>query len=101
MTIWGLKASGGTYAAIAALTNILAAVIGAGLYEIFLMDSSRGESTCGPISRRFDFMALLVLPHAQQDYLHGHQAHSKLANSQNGSDGEVSPTDEEKQMRST
>jgi len=41
MTIWGRQASGGSYAAIAALTNIPATLFGAFLYEIFLTDSDR------------------------------------------------------------
>ncbi|KIM84876.1 hypothetical protein PILCRDRAFT_67395 [Piloderma croceum F 1598] len=44
MTVWGMKASGGTYAALAALTNIPAMLFAASLYEIFLTDSSRGSS---------------------------------------------------------
>jgi hypothetical protein len=43
ITIWGTQASGGTYAALAALTNIPATVIAAAFYEFFLSDSSRGE----------------------------------------------------------
>ena len=37
-----MKASGGTYAAIAAVTNIPAMLFAAAMYEIFLTDSSRG-----------------------------------------------------------
>ena len=37
-----MKASGGKYAALAALTNIPAMLFAALLYEIFLTDSSRG-----------------------------------------------------------
>ncbi|KDQ59275.1 hypothetical protein JAAARDRAFT_128206 [Jaapia argillacea MUCL 33604] len=42
LTIWGTKASGGTYAAIAALTNIPAMILAATCYEFFFTDSSRG-----------------------------------------------------------
>lgn len=45
MAIYGLQASGGRYAAVAALTNILAMVFGAMIYEIFLTDSDRGQDT--------------------------------------------------------
>jgi len=41
ITIWGTRASGGRYAAIAALTNIPATLLGAFIYEIFLSDSDR------------------------------------------------------------
>jgi len=41
MTIWGRKADGGRYAAIAALTNIPATLFAATLYEFFLTDSDR------------------------------------------------------------
>jgi len=57
MTIWGRQASGGKYAAIAALTNILSMVLGAVIYEIFFTDSDR------------------VLPPSQLEFLYGHKAH--------------------------
>jgi len=41
IAIWGTKASGGSYAAIAALTNILATTLAYTLYEFILKDSSR------------------------------------------------------------
>ncbi|KAH8107840.1 aquaporin-like protein [Cristinia sonorae] len=41
LTIWGRAASGGTYAAIAALTNIPATLLGALFYEFILADPSR------------------------------------------------------------
>ncbi|KAH8118052.1 aquaporin-like protein [Phellopilus nigrolimitatus] len=59
MTIWGRAASGGRYAALAALTNILATVAAAVFYEIFFTDSSR------------------VLPPARRDFLYGHKAHAE------------------------
>ena len=42
MSIWGSAASGGSYAAIAALTNIPATLCAVIFYELFLADSSRG-----------------------------------------------------------
>jgi len=41
IAIWGTKANGGRYAAIAALTNILATVAAYAFYELILKDSSR------------------------------------------------------------
>ncbi|KAG2147571.1 aquaporin-like protein [Suillus clintonianus] len=41
MTVWGSRASGGTYAAIAALTNIPATLCAALVYELFLGSSTR------------------------------------------------------------
>jgi len=41
MTVWGIEAAGGRFAAIAALTNIPATIFAAGLYEIFLADSDK------------------------------------------------------------
>ncbi|KAG7440596.1 aquaporin-like protein [Guyanagaster necrorhizus] len=41
LTIYGRKASGGSYAALAALTNVPATVVGVLLYELFLADSQR------------------------------------------------------------
>ncbi|KII90024.1 hypothetical protein PLICRDRAFT_29179 [Plicaturopsis crispa FD-325 SS-3] len=59
MSIYGMKASGGTYAALTALTNIPAQLFGATLYEIFLSDSSR------------------VLPAPHVDFMWGHAHHLK------------------------
>ena len=42
LTVWGLKAGGGSYAALAALTNIPATIVGILFYEFILADSSRG-----------------------------------------------------------
>lgn len=42
LCIWGKPAAGGAYAAIAALTNIPATMIGALIYEFILTDSARG-----------------------------------------------------------
>ena len=47
VTLWGTKAGGGSYAALAALTNIPATLIGAMLYEFVFADSSRGEGYVG------------------------------------------------------
>jgi hypothetical protein len=44
MTIWGKAASGGTYGAIAALTNIPATILAALFYEFVFTDSLRGMS---------------------------------------------------------
>jgi glycerol uptake facilitator-like aquaporin len=41
--IWGTKANGGSYAAIAALTNIVATVAAYAFYEFIFKDSSRGN----------------------------------------------------------
>jgi len=59
MTIYGMKASGGSYAALAALTNIPAMLFAALLYELFLTDSDR------------------VLPAGQRAFLADHQAHRR------------------------
>jgi len=59
LSIWGLKASGGTYAALAALTNIPAMLFAALLYEFFLTDSSR------------------VMPSAHMEFMIGHQKHQE------------------------
>ena len=42
LTIYGMKAAGGKYAAIAALTNIPATIIAVLIYEFFLTDPDRG-----------------------------------------------------------
>lgn len=57
IAIWGTKANGGTYAAIAALTNILATMLAYSLYEFVLKDSSRVITVSG------------------KEHLDGHAAH--------------------------
>ncbi|KAI0264432.1 aquaporin-like protein [Gloeopeniophorella convolvens] len=57
ITIWGTRASGGRYAAIAALTNIPATLLACVFYEVILKDSSR------------------VITLANKEYLDGHAAH--------------------------
>ena len=44
IAIWGTRASGGRYAAIAALTNILATVAAYAFYEFVFKDSNRRTS---------------------------------------------------------
>ena len=44
LTIWGMKAGGGAYAAIAALTNIVGTLVAITFYEFILTDSARGTS---------------------------------------------------------
>jgi len=41
MSVWGLRAAGGPYAAIACLTNIPATILAAFIYEFFLTDPDR------------------------------------------------------------
>lgn len=43
ITVWGLEAGGGTYAAITALTNIAATLLAALFYELVFADYRRGE----------------------------------------------------------
>jgi glycerol uptake facilitator-like aquaporin len=43
ITIWGTRASGGAYAALAAITNIPATILAAMFYNIFFTDTQRGE----------------------------------------------------------
>lgn len=45
LTLWGLPASGGRYAAIAALTNIPATLLAGVFYEFVLNDSNRSAWT--------------------------------------------------------
>lgn len=48
VAIWGSKANGGTYAAISALTNILATWVSLIVYNGLLADSSRGTKSFSP-----------------------------------------------------
>ncbi|THH00138.1 hypothetical protein EW026_g2337 [Hermanssonia centrifuga] len=59
LTIWGTRAGGGPYAALAALTNIPATILGALFYEFILMDSSR------------------VITSSHAEFLAGHLAHAE------------------------
>lgn len=59
VSIWGSAASGGSYAAIASLTNIPATLLAYIFYHIFFADSSR-----------------VVIP-ANVEFLAGHQAHEE------------------------
>ncbi|KAJ3487678.1 hypothetical protein NLI96_g3375 [Meripilus lineatus] len=63
LTIWGMKASGGRYAAIAALTNIPATILGIIFYELFFSDSSR------------------VITSSHVEYIAAHQAHQEHSQS--------------------
>nr|GAT58681.1 glycerol uptake [Mycena chlorophos] len=54
LTIWGRQAGGGSYAAVAALTNIPATLIAGFMYEVFLVDGRR------------------AVPSAHQEYLRNH-----------------------------
>ncbi|KAL5525799.1 hypothetical protein ACEPAG_7136 [Sanghuangporus baumii] len=73
LTLWGTEASGGRYAAIAALTNIPAMLLAALFYEFFFHDSSR------------------VLPPAQRDFLFGHKAHDEHSENTHGLGKPLSP----------
>jgi len=68
MSIWGMPAAGGSYAAIAALTSIPATMFGGLLYEIFLTDSSR------------------VIPKAQREYMEVHHNHAHTTSESGSSD---------------
>ncbi|KAI0743404.1 aquaporin-like protein [Daedaleopsis nitida] len=59
MTIWGLPAGGGSYAAIAALTNFPATLLAVAFHEYVLSDSSR------------------VITPASVDFLNGHIMHEE------------------------
>ncbi|KAL0955012.1 hypothetical protein HGRIS_003934 [Hohenbuehelia grisea] len=59
MTIWGSGAAGGSYAAVAALTNIPATLLAVLVYELMLSDSDR------------------VLPSATLEYLRVHTQHRR------------------------
>lgn len=95
LTLWGTEASGGRYAAIAALTNIPATILAALFYEFFFHDSSRGE--CSYIRTFFFRVAdsrLLrskVLPPAQRDFLFGHKAHEEHSENAHGPGKPMSP----------
>jgi hypothetical protein len=59
ISIWGTRANGGSYAAIAALTNIVATVAAYAFYEFIFKDSSRGNVSHNHYSRFFLDLAFL------------------------------------------
>ncbi|KAJ7027381.1 putative aquaporin 2 [Mycena alexandri] len=64
LTVWGKPAAGGSYAAIAALTNIPATLLGCVAYELMLSDSDR------------------VIPAAHLEVLNAHKNHRRLREQQ-------------------
>ena len=83
LTIWGLPAGGGPYAAIAALTNIPATLLAVCFYELLLADSSRGtyhllRTILRPplLSSRTDENSPVITP-AHADALSAHLAHEE------------------------
>ncbi|KAJ7692583.1 hypothetical protein B0H17DRAFT_1061320 [Mycena rosella] len=60
LTIWGMPAAGGSYAALAALTNIPATLLACVVYELMLSDSDR------------------VVPAAHLDVINVHKNHRRL-----------------------
>ena len=73
-----LTASGGRYAAIAALTNIPAILFGVTLYEFFLADSHRGASSSALHFDIMTLMLLVVIPNASREYIMAHKNHGCL-----------------------
>jgi len=71
IAIWGSKANGGAYAAIAALTNILATVVALLVYEGIFADSSRGAKLFDhpQISRVLTFTPQSSLPIAASTWV--------------------------------
>ncbi|KAJ6529688.1 aquaporin-like protein [Mycena capillaripes] len=61
LTVWGMPAAGGSYAAIAALTNIPATLLAHVVYELMLTDSDR------------------VVPAAHLEVINAHKNHRRMA----------------------
>ena len=61
ISIWGTRANGGKYAAIAALTNIVATVVAYASYEFILKDSNRGNVAHNHYSRFLGLSIPVVL----------------------------------------
>jgi hypothetical protein len=83
MTIWGSNASGGTYAAIAALTNIPATIFAALIYELFLGSATR--------SRYSLFTYHTVLTACRAAALTSHHIHFLRAHKQYYEDNKLAP----------
>ncbi|KAG6330924.1 hypothetical protein ID866_8164 [Astraeus odoratus] len=72
LTIWGVQASGGPYAAISALTNIPATILAFFVYDLFLGSSTR---TLTPYHAEF---LRSRMKYHEDNGLHSHQNHSVL-----------------------
>ncbi|KAF7375377.1 Glycerol uptake [Mycena sanguinolenta] len=60
LTVWGMPAAGGSYAALAALTNIPATLLACVVYELMLSDSDR------------------VVPNAHLEVINAHKNHRRM-----------------------
>jgi len=76
ISIWGTRASGGHYAALAALTNIPAMLLGVVIYEFFLVDSGR------------------VMPTYHVEYMNAHKLHHDARARELGANGGVGHLDQ-------
>jgi hypothetical protein len=79
LTIWGMPASGGRYAAIAALTTFPATVLAFIFYEIFFTDSARGTFFVLPPRSRWRGADIVgtVIPSGTREYIQAHAAHAE------------------------
>lgn len=75
IAIWGTKANGGSYAAIAALTNILATLLAYSFYEFILKDSSRGRSRTIFLRLFHAENRVVVVTIIGKEFRDGHAAH--------------------------
>jgi hypothetical protein len=75
IAIWGTKANGGSYAAIAALTNILATLLAYSFYEFILKDSSRGTSRTTFLRFFHAENRVVVVTITGKEFRDGHAAH--------------------------
>jgi len=79
LTIYGLKATGGKYAAIAALTNIPAMIVAVLIYEFFLTDPDRGTRwLCSPSVTSSSWISFPVIPRANLEYITVHKNHRRF-----------------------
>ena len=75
IAIWGTKANGGKYAAISALTNILATLLAFSFYEFVLKDSSRGTSRTIFLQLAHAESRVVVVTIIGKEFRDGHAAH--------------------------
>jgi hypothetical protein len=75
IAIWGTKANGGKYAAISALTNILATLLAYSFYEFVLKDSSRGTSRTIFLRLAHAESRIVVVTLIGKEFRDGHAAH--------------------------
>lgn len=77
LTVWGMDAGGGPYAAITALTNIPATILAAVFYEAVFADYSRSATLTSCIQGILGLTSCAAVTPANADFLAARLAHEQ------------------------